>query len=95
MLAASCRRPLTGLVTTVGSALMLLFMRLLSAMSFSITCVGATCTLVILKGYCWQGGSCSLDICTTPDTAFWSEFAACPLVLCDDRLSHCDTIADV
>lgn len=37
MLAASCRLPLTGLVTTVGRALMLLFMRLLSAMSFSIT----------------------------------------------------------
>ena len=43
----------------------------------------------------WKLQSASLDICTTPDTAFWSEFAACPLVLCDDRLSHCDTIADV
>ena len=38
MLAASCLLPRTGLVTTVGSALMLLLMRLLSAMSFSITC---------------------------------------------------------
>ena len=38
MLAASCLLPLTGLVTTVGKALMLALMRLLSAMSFSITC---------------------------------------------------------
>ena len=53
MLAASCLLPRTGLVTTVGSALMLLLMRLLSAMSFSMICILAQAVTMcaVRQGY--------------------------------------------
>ena len=56
MLAASCLRPRTGLVTTVGSALMLLLMRLLSAMSFSITCTLAQVLVGCCRKFCFVLG---------------------------------------